>query len=204
MAECPAEFAAADAIPRDYNFADDLFRPFRRQAAGSKGRLYRSARDLDLRPARRARRAIRRVLRRRHPARGAHADVPARHDRLADRLPRHDPSRARRGAGQHADDRGRLPLHAGRQPGARMLVVSQALYPKFEKLDRPRLPTSTWSSSRAADRELPIADLEDLIAAAKRGPCTAPTTCDDIASGSTPRARPASRRGRCISMPTCG
>ena len=37
------------------------------------------------------------------------------------------------GAGQHAADRGRLPLHARRQPRARLLVVSEELYPKFAK-----------------------------------------------------------------------
>ena len=84
-----------------------------RQQAG----LYRRARPVHLRPARRSRRAFfRRAARPRHPARGARADGAARHHRLADRVSRLSQGRHHRRAGQHAAHRRRLPLHAGRQP----------------------------------------------------------------------------------------
>ena len=85
--------------------------------------------------------------------------------------------------------------------GARMLVVSQALLPKFEKLvaATARLsPDRRWqprgaaaSGSRSADRR---GD------AARSARCPRPATRSR--SGSTPRARPASRRRRCMCMPT--
>ncbi len=82
-------------------------------------RLHRPSRHIHLRRPRRTRRAFRpRAALAAHPPRGAHADVPARHHRLADRVSRRHQGRRRRGAGQHADDRGRLLLHAARQPRA--------------------------------------------------------------------------------------
>ena len=51
-----------------------------------------------------------------HPARRARPAGDARYRRLADRFSRLPEERHRRGAGQHAADRGRLSLHAGRQP----------------------------------------------------------------------------------------
>ena len=71
----------------------------------------------DLWPARRPGGALRRrAARPRRQARGARADGAHRHHRLADRVSRLPQGRHHRGAGQHAADRGRLPLHAGRQP----------------------------------------------------------------------------------------
>ena len=145
----------ADAIPRDYNFADDLLRRFRDCRLDGEAGLYRPARHLDLSPARmRAPTQFALVLESAGIQPGERVlmcltdtiDWPTR-------VPRHALCRPCRGSGQHADDRGRLPLHARRQPGARMLVVSEELYPKFEKLiarasdlppdrigRRPRLP----------------------------------------------------------------
>ena len=104
-----------------------------RRRARRENRLYRSSRQLQLRGAGGARRALRpRAARARRAPRRARADVPHRHHRLADRVPRRHQGRRRRGAGQHASDRGRLPLHArGRR--ARLLVVSEELLPKFAK-----------------------------------------------------------------------
>ena len=71
---------------------------------------------------------------------------------------------------------------------ARMLVVSEALYPKFAKLigEFPDLQHVVVSGDNAQGHKR----FEDLIAAATPDPATAPTTRDDIAfwlytSGST-------------------
>jgi benzoate-CoA ligase len=71
---------------------------------------------------------------------------------------------------------------------AKCLVVSEALYPKFEKLikDSPDLAHVVVSGDNAHGH----VRFEDLIEAAKPEAYTAPTTCDDIAfwlytSGST-------------------
>ncbi|MFZ0844471.1 MAG: benzoate-CoA ligase family protein [Pseudolabrys sp.] len=71
---------------------------------------------------------------------------------------------------------------------AKLLVVSEALYPKFENAikDSPDLEQVIVSGGDAKGHKL----FDDLIAAAAPEPYTAPTTCDDIAfwlytSGST-------------------
>ena len=90
-----------------------------RRRARRQGRLYRSPRQLQLCGVGGAGRALRpRAARARRAARRARADVPHRHHRLADRVPRRHQGRRRRGAGQYAADRGRLPLHARGFPRA--------------------------------------------------------------------------------------
>ena len=86
--------------------------------------------------------------------------------------------------------------------GARMLVVSQALLPKFEKLVAA-MPEFHLVVA-GGHEELPHQDLDKLIAGVAGAERAAPTTCDTSRSGSTPRARPASRRRRCMCMPTSG
>ncbi len=76
---------------------------------------------------------------------------------------------------------------------AKCLVVSEALYPKFEKIiaDCPDLEHVIVSGDNAqSSKELGHKRFADLIAAAKPDPYTAPTTSDDMAfwlytSGST-------------------
>ena len=72
---------------------------------------------------------------------------------------------------------------------ARMLVVSDALYPQIPEADRREPPTSSMSSSRAS-RAQGHKSFEDLIESAMAEAHTAPTVRDDIAfwlytSGST-------------------
>ena len=201
---------AADAIPRDYNFADDILGrnlppaapagpPIidprgtwtYGQLADRVARFGHALRSLGIRP------------------RGAHADLPARHHRLADRLPRRHQGRRRRGPGQHADDRGRLPLHAGRQPRARAGRLAGAVS-EIREAHRPAFPDLARDRRVRRDRVTAIVSLEDLLdsiveavaqADAIRTPRRPPATTSR--SGSTPRARPASRRRRCTCTPTC-
>ena len=119
---------AVGAIPRDYNFAADILDRNLKAGRADKPAFidprgtwtYGQLADRVARFAASAARA-------RRAARGARADRAARHHRLADRLSRLPQGRRRRRAGQHADDRGRLPLHAGRQPRARAGGVGGAL-----------------------------------------------------------------------------
>ncbi len=79
--------------------------------------------------------------------------------------------------------------------GARMLVVSQALLPKFEKLVAA-LPEFHLVVA-GSHKELPHQDLDKLIAdVVRRGAAPSPTTCDSIAfwlytSGSTGKPKAA-------------
>ena len=135
----------------------------------------------------------------RHPARRARADGAARHHRLADRVSRLPQGRHHRRAGQHAADRGRLPLHAGRQPRQLPGGVGGAV-----------------SEIREADRQSP--DLEHVIVSGDNAARLSAVRGSDrrrragglhradhrattLRSGSTPRARPASRRARCMCTP---
>ncbi len=76
---------------------------------------------------------------------------------------------------------------------AKCLVVSEALYPKFEKVigENPDLAHVVVSGDNAQiSKEFGHKRFEDLLSAAKPDPYTAPTTCDDMAfwlytSGST-------------------
>ncbi len=193
--------AAADAIPRDYNFADDLFRRFRDQRwldrvayLDPRGRwTYRQL-------AERARQFAS-VL--------EEKDIQPGERVLMCMLDTVDWPSVFLGtiyAGRVAvpvntlmtEDDYRFMLA---DSGARILVVSPQLLPKFEKLVTA-LPEFHLIVA-GSDEELPHQDLEKLIADAdparssrRRRPATASR------SGSTPRDRPASRRRRCMCMPT--
>ena len=83
---------------------------------------------------------------------------------------------------------------------AKCLVVSEALFPKFEKLIKqsPDLEHVIVSGDNPHGHR----SFEDLVGAGEAGGLTPrrppPTTWR---SGSTPRARPASRRARCMCTP---
>ena len=75
---------------------------------------------------------------------------------------------------------------------ARVLVVSEALFPKFAAAAAASADLAHIIVSGAnAHGHL---HFEDLLAGASADPVTAPTVRDEICSGSTRRARPASRR----------
>ena len=187
------------AIPREYNFAADILD--RNLKAGRADKpvfidprgtwTYGQLADRVARFAG-ALRALGRA------ARGAHSDLPARHHRLADRVSR------RLKAGVVAvpvntlmtEDDYRFMLADSR---ARMLVVSDALYPKFAKLigECPDLKHVVVSGDNAHGHE----SFEDLIAGADNDPAPRRPRATTSRSGSTRRARPASRRARCTSMP---
>ena len=98
-----------------------------RRRTRRQGRLYRRPRRHHLRRAGGAGRALWPCAAHAQRAqRGAGADLPHRHHRLADRLPRRHQGRRRRGAGQHAAHRRRLLLHAGRLPRPRLGRVRRA------------------------------------------------------------------------------
>ena len=125
--------------------------------------------------------------------------LPHRHHRLADRVSRRHQGGRRRGSGQHAAQRERLSLHADRQPRKASGGFRGAL-------SAVRRPHRVMPGPRARDR------------VGRRGPwpCPASRTCcrarpvrtsrrrpraTTSASGSTPRARPASPRARCMCTP---
>ena len=127
--------AAIDAIPRDYNFAADIFE--RNLAAGraSKPAYHRSARNLDLRPARGARRPLR-------PRAALASASAARSASCCALLDTIDWPTAFLGAIKAGvvpvpvntlmtEDDYRFMLADSR---ARVLVVSEALFPKFANL----------------------------------------------------------------------
>ena len=78
---------------------------------------------------------------------------------------------------------------------ARLLVVSEELYPKFARLDRG--PRPNWpTSSCPATRRTVIAQFEALLSGAAADPMTAPTVRDDMCfwlytSGSTGKPKAA-------------
>ena len=106
-----------------------------------------------------------------------------------------------RGAGQHVDDRGRLPLHAGGHP-ARGCWWSRRRCCRNSRSSLPALPDFHLIVS-GSHEELPHQDLDRLIEAC-RAPMPSPRRrpATTSRSGSTPRARPASRRRRCMCTPT--
>ena len=113
-------------------------------------------------------------------ARGAGADRAARHHRLAYRLPRLPQDLRRCRSSQYADDRGRLPLHAGRQPRPRAGGVGRA-HPRFAEADRRKPQISSTSSCRASARRGPQNASRSLVESAMAEAHTAPTVRDDIA-----------------------
>ena len=82
---------------------------------------------------------------------------------------------------------------------AKCLVVSEALFPKFEKLIKqsPDLEHVIVSGANPHGYRL----FDDVIGADEPEDYTAPTTATTSRSGSTPRAPPASRKARCMCMP---
>ena len=82
---------------------------------------------------------------------------------------------------------------------ARVLVVSDALYPRFEKLigEAPDLEHVIVSGDNAHG----LKRFEELIDQAKAAPRPRRPCATTSRSGSTPRARPASPRARCMSTP---
>ena len=180
--------AAEGAIPRDYNFAADILSATSMPAVPKKlpyidprggwtyGEL--AGRVDALRP---------RAALARHPPRGAHPHLPPRQHRLADRLPRRDQGRRGPGAGQHAHDRGRLRFMLA-DSRARLLVVSEELYPKFAGLIGACENLEQVIVSGEKTHGHPR--FEDLLAGAGAKPATAPTVRDEICfwlytSGST-------------------
>ena len=192
-----------DAIPRAYNFAADILGAQPRGRARRQAGLHRSARKLDLWPAGGAGRPLRqRAALARDPPRGAHPARAPRYHRLAHRLPRRHQGRRRPGPGQHADDRGRLPLHARRQPrqgagrvGGAVSEIRQPdrIEPRSHARHRVGRERARLSPVRGPDRGCAARILRPRRPRA--------TTC---ASGSTPRARPAGPRARCMCTPICG
>ena len=84
---------------------------------------------------------------------------------------------------------------------ARMLIVSEALYAKFAPLiaSAPDLEHVTISGDNAHGH----CNFEDLIGSAKADNATAPPDVAYVRGGEPP-ARPASPKPRCTSTPTCG
>ena len=123
----------------------------------------------------------------------------ARHHRLADRVPRRHQGRRRRGAGQHAADRGRLPLHARGQPRAaagrvRGAVAEIRQGDRRQQRSRPchrlrrRRRTATSASTNCSKPPRPT-------------PSPRRRRATTWLSGSTRRARPASRKAPCTPTP---
>ncbi len=127
---------AVSAIPRQYNFAADILDRNLKAGRADKPAFIdpRGTWTYGQLAERVGRFAAGAALARR-AARGARADRVARHHRLADRVSRLPQVGRGRGAGQHADDRGRLSLHAGRQPRPRARRVGCALS-AFPEADR--------------------------------------------------------------------
>ena len=192
------------AIPREYNFAADILDRNLKAGRANKPAFIDPRGSVDLRPARRPRRAVRR-------ARCARSGVQREERILICLLDTIDWPTAflgalkagrGRGAGQHADDRGRLPLHAGRQPRAHAGGVGRALsevrqadrrMPRPQARRRVRRQRARPEEFRGSDR-------------GRRRPIRRPRRprATTSRSGSTRRARPASRRARCMFMPICG
>ena len=194
MAASPDNVAAADAIPRDYNFADDLFRRFR-----DKGWLDRVA-YIDPRERWTYRQLTDRA--RQFASVLEEKDIQPGERVLMCMLDTVDWPSVFLGT-----------IHAGRvavpvntlmteddyrfmlaDSGARMLVVSPALLPKFEKLIEatPEFHLIVAGSHE----ELPHQDLDKLIVDAEPAERASPTTSDSIAfwlytSGSTGRPKAA-------------
>jgi benzoate-CoA ligase len=186
--------APADAIPRDYNFADDLFRRFR-----DEGWLDRTA-YIDPRGPCSYRQLTERALK--FAAVLDEKGIQPGERVLMCLLDTADWPSVFLGT-----------LHAGRvavpvntlmteddyrymlaDSGARMLVVSQALLPKFEKLVAA-MPEFHLVVA-GGHKELPHQDLDKLIADVDFAGQAAPTTCDTIAfwlytSGSTGKPKAA-------------
>ena len=194
-----AEAGAVGAIPRDYNFAADVLQKNLDAGRAGKPAYIDAARHAHLRPARRPRGALRRrAAGPRRQARRARADRAARHHRLADGVSRLPEGRHHCRAGQHAADRGRLPLHARRQPGqvpgrvgGAVSALREADQAKPRSRARHRLgrQSARLSSVRGCHWRRRARALHRADHAA--------TTSH---SGSTPRARPESRRAPCMCM----
>jgi benzoate-CoA ligase len=195
MAANPGDVAAAaDAIPRDYNFADDLFRRF-----ADKGWLDRTA-YIDPRGRFSYRQLAERA--RRFASVLVEKDIQPGERVLMCMLDTVDWPSVFLGT-----------MHAGRvavpvntlmteddyrfmlaDSGARMLVVSAVLLPKFEKLIEA-IPDFHLIVAGSHD-ELPHQDLDKLITEADLIECAVSTTCDSIAfwlytSGSTGKPKAA-------------
>ena len=195
MADAPSRCGSCERARTRGRYPTQL--QFRRRCAAAQSRrrprrkagLYRRPPHADLSPARRPCGALRRgAARAGHPARGARADGAARHRRLADRVSRLSQGRRHRRAGQHAAHRGRLPLHAGRQPRQMPGGVGGAVS-EIRKADRATAPISSTSSSPAANPH-GYRLFDDVIGADEPEDYTAPTVADDMAfwlytSGST-------------------
>ena len=184
-----AESAATEpvgAIPRNYNFAADVLQS--NLAAGRAGKpAYIDAQGI-LRPVSRPRCAFRCwVAQPWHQTRRTRADRTAGHYRLADcfsRLPEGQIIAVPVNTLLTEDDY-RFMLADSR---AKCLLVSEALFSRFEKLIResPDLEHVIVSGDNPHGYRL----FEDVVGAAEPEPYTAPTTCDDMAfwlytSGST-------------------
>jgi benzoate-CoA ligase family protein len=194
MAEAVSENVAADAIPRDYNFAVDLFRRFE-----DKGWSGRTA-FVDPRGAMTYGKLIERA--RKFASVVIEKGIQPGERVLMCLLDTADWPAAFLGtlyAGRVAvpvntlmtEDDYRYMLA---DSGARMLVVSQALLPKFEKLVAA-IPDFHVVVAGGHD-ELPHQDLDLLIDAAAPAQRPLPTTCDTIAfwlytSGSTGKPKAA-------------
>ena len=127
---------AVSAIPRQYNFAADILdRNLKAGRADKPAFIDPRGTWTYGQLAERVGAVRRRAALARRAARGAGADRAARHHRLADRVSRLPQIGRGRGAGQYADDRGRLSLHAGRQPRPRARRVGCAV-PAFPEADR--------------------------------------------------------------------
>jgi benzoate-CoA ligase family protein len=195
MAAIPGDVAAmAEAIPRNYNFTDDLFRRFR-----DKGWLDRTA-FIDPRGSSTYRQLTERALK--FSALLQEKGIQPGERVLMCMLDTVDWPSVFLGT-----------LHAGRvavpvntlmteddyrfmlaDSGARMLVVSRALLPKFEKLIAA-LPDFHLIVADSHE-ELPHQDLDKLIEAVDAVERPASTTCDSIAfwlytSGSTGKPKAA-------------
>jgi benzoate-CoA ligase len=194
MAVGPGEVAAVDAIPRDYNFADDLFARF-----GEKSWLGRTA-FIDPHGSWTYAQLVERaqkfslVLQEKGIQPGERVLMC-----LLDTIDWPSVFLGTLHAGRVAvpvntlmtEDDYRFMLA---DSGARMLVVSQALLPKFERLVTS-LPDFHLIIADSHE-ELPHQDLDLLIESMSGPDCPAPTTCDDIAfwlytSGSTGRPKAA-------------
>ena len=154
-------------IPRDYNFAADILSRNLKAGRANKPVFIDSRGSWTYGQLADRVGALRRdAARARHPARGAHPYLHARHHRLADRVSGRAQGRRDRGRGQHAADRERLRIHADRQPREDAGRLAGAV-PKFAPILK-RCPTSNRSSCPAA-RAAHTTHSKTLIAACEAG-----------------------------------
>ena len=197
---------AAAAIPRDYNFADDLFRRFRDSGWIEQDRLYRSARHLELRrswssaPSGSARCCGRSGIR---P--GERMLIC-----LTDTIDWPTAFLGAINAGVVAvpvntlmtEDDYRFMLADSRRAGAGGLAGAASEIRELIIPDAPEFHLIVIVGRH--EDSLPHQSFEMLIEAPRPMPSPRRRPATTSRSGSTPRARPASRRRRCMCMPTCG